>query len=40
MTKKQQKEIAKRQRVIVQFNIGTRIHKSKRDYVRQKRWEY
>lgn len=40
MTKKQQKEIAKRQRVMVQFNTGTRIHKSKRDYVRQKRWDY
>ena len=38
MTKKQKKEQAKKHRVLVPFNIGERIHKSKRDYNRKKDW--
>ena len=38
MTKKQKKEQAKKHRVFVPFNIGERIHKSKKDYKRKKDW--
>lgn len=36
MNKKQQKEKNNRNRVRVLFNIGTRTHKSKKDYDRKK----
>lgn len=36
MTKKQYKEWLKTQRTLVQMNTGTRTHKSKKDYNRQK----
>lgn len=35
MTKKQKKEKDSKQRVLVQFNIGERVFKSKRDYNRK-----
>lgn len=38
MTKKEKKEINKKQRVLVPFNTGTRTFKSKNDYRRIKRW--
>ena len=38
MTKKQKREQAKKHRVLVPFNIGERIHKSKKDYKRKKDW--
>ena len=38
MTKKQKKEKAKKNRVLVPFNIGERLHKSKKDYKRKKDW--
>lgn len=34
MTKKQEKERNKKNRVMVNFNTGTRTHKSKKDYNR------
>ena len=33
------KEKAKAQRVLVQFNTGSRTMKSAKDYKRQKRWD-
>lgn len=39
MTKKQKKEQAKKQRVWVPFNIGTRTYKSEKYYKRKKRWD-
>ena len=34
-TKKQEKEKNKKQRVLVPFNTGTRVHKSKKNYDRK-----
>ncbi|MDV3428236.1 MAG: hypothetical protein LIR50_14660 [Bacillota bacterium] len=34
-SKKEKKESAKKQRVLVLFNTGTRTHKSKKDYDRK-----
>lgn len=36
MTKKQRKEQAKKHRVLVPFNTGTRSHKSPKDYDRKR----
>ena len=36
MTKKQKKELDKRDRVFCTMNTGTRYHKSKKDYDRKK----
>lgn len=36
MTKKQKKEQAKKHRVLVPFNTGTRTHKSSKDYDRKR----
>lgn len=36
MTKKQKKELDKRDRVFCTMNTGTRYHKSKKDYDRRK----
>lgn len=38
MTKKEKREQDKKKRVFIPFNIGERIHKSKRDYKRKKKW--
>ena len=39
MTKKEKRERDKKQRVLVPFNIGERIHKSKKDDKRKKKWK-
>ena len=39
MTKKQKKERDKLNRVLVPMNTGTRVHKSPKDYKRQKCWK-
>ena len=36
MTKKQQKAVNNRHRVLVQMNTGTRTHKSPKDYDRKR----
>ena len=36
--KNEKKEQAKKQRVFFPFNLGERIHKSKKDYQRKKKW--
>lgn len=38
MTKKEKRERDKKKRVFFPFNIGERIHKSKKDYKRKKDW--
>lgn len=38
MTKKQVKEKAKMNRVLVSMNTGTRTHKTAKDYKRKKDW--
>jgi len=38
MTKKEKREQDKKQRVLVEFNTGERMHRSKKDYQRKKDW--
>ena len=39
MTKKEKRERDKKKRVFFLFNMGERVHKSKRDYKRKKNWK-
>lgn len=39
LEKNVKKENAKKQRVLSNFNTGTRVHKSAKDYKRIKKWD-